>query len=62
MKKLKLALEDLAVDSFSTLAETTGRGTVDGREAIPTLRPVCGSTLLVSDPTCCPCTPRYGEG
>ncbi|HEX8692104.1 MAG TPA: hypothetical protein VF746_06785 [Longimicrobium sp.] len=62
MKKLKLDLDGLAVDSFATLAGTAHRGTVDGREPRPTLETICGSTWLVSNPTCRPCTPRYQEG
>ena len=62
MRKLKLDLEALAIDSFSTAPEAAGiLGTVAARELQPTLKTVCGSTLLESNPTCCPCTPRYEE-
>lgn len=58
MTKLKLNLDDLAVDSFQTAArDAAGRGTVDAHEA-PTVKTVCAS-LLASNPTCCPCTPMY---
>ncbi|HEX8692106.1 MAG TPA: hypothetical protein VF746_06795 [Longimicrobium sp.] len=54
MRKLKLELEELAVDTFATLPETAGRGTVGAREEVPTLRTVCSPSLLDSNPTCCP--------
>jgi hypothetical protein len=58
MKKLKLDLEGLTVDSFATVAAPTLHpGTVEAREYRPTLRTVCDCTLLGTDPTCCPCTP-----
>ena len=60
MKKLKLQIESLAVDTFETGREGDGsRGTVAGHEVRPTLPNVCDRTLLVSNPTCCPCTPMY---
>ncbi|MFL5538895.1 MAG: hypothetical protein ACJ8J0_07880 [Longimicrobiaceae bacterium] len=60
MKKLKLDCEALAVDSFPTTRETcAGAGTVHAREWKPTLPGVCDQTLLGTNPTCCPCTPRY---
>ncbi|HEY0017845.1 MAG TPA: hypothetical protein VGC13_16140 [Longimicrobium sp.] len=59
MKKLKLNLDDLAVDTFRTATHgAAGQGTVDAHEAGQTLKTVCGS-LLASNPTCCPCTPMY---
>jgi hypothetical protein len=61
MKKLKLDLCALAVDTFVTFAVAGGSGTVAAREAQPTLKTFCGSTWLESNPTCCPCTPRYPE-
>jgi hypothetical protein len=57
MKKLKLEIESLAVDTFATADADRGRGTVDAHLVRPTLRTVCDETLLVSNPTCCPCTP-----
>lgn len=54
MKKLKLELDELAVDSFTIPAGAAARGTVDGHEEIPTLRTVCNPSLLDSNPTCCP--------
>lgn len=62
MKKLKLDCEALAVDSFPTLREAReDMGTVHAREWKPTLPGVCDRTLLASNPTCCPCTPRADE-
>ncbi len=60
MKKLKLEIESLTVDTFVTAhGADPGRGTVDGQELRPTLKTVCDQTLLASNPTCCPCTPMY---
>lgn len=57
MKKLKLEMESLKVESFETGDETgPGRGTVRGNQ-IPTLKYVCPDTVLRTNPTCCPCTP-----
>lgn len=59
MRKLKLNLDDLAVDTFRTAGHGAAwRGTVDGHEAAPTVKTVCAS-LLASNPSCCPCTPMY---
>lgn len=55
MKKLRLSLDDLAVDTFHTaLPGASAQGTVDGRSA--TAKPLCLPTLK-TDLTCCPCTP-----
>jgi hypothetical protein len=61
MKKLKLDVEGLTVDSFATAADAVAQpGTVEAQEIRPTLRTVCGNeTWLVSNPTCCPCTPMF---
>ena len=57
MAKLRLALDDLAVETFlAGESATPWRGTVDAHAA-PTLKTVCERTLLASNPTCCPCTP-----
>lgn len=57
MAKLRLALDDLTVDTFPTGENAISwRGTVDAYAA-PTLKTVCDRTLLASNPTCCPCTP-----
>ncbi|HET7462363.1 MAG TPA: hypothetical protein VFJ82_14005 [Longimicrobium sp.] len=61
MKKLKLDVDALAVESF-TAAERPGvLGTIGGNQAQPTIKTFCGSTWLESNPTCCPCTPRDAE-
>ncbi len=57
MSKLKLQIEELAVETFETGRETElFRGTVRANE-IPTYKTVCPGTLLATNPTCCPCTP-----
>ena len=65
MKKLKLDLDSLAVDTFSTQPRAAeARGTVRGREWSPSLfYPQCNSNNLVclTYPTGCPCTPRAGD-
>ncbi|HEX2077897.1 MAG TPA: hypothetical protein VHG08_09315 [Longimicrobium sp.] len=56
MSKLKLQIEELAVETFETGDTDSFRGTVRGNE-IPTLKTICPGTLLATNPTCCPCTP-----
>ena len=57
MSKLRLSLDDLAVDTFQTADEGVSlRGTIHGNEAT---KPVCTVPTLKTDLTCCPCTPRY---
>lgn len=52
MKKLKLAMEELAVESFATSAESRGRGTV---EAHNTFRGnTCGAENTCGPETCPP--------
>jgi hypothetical protein len=55
MKKLKLQMEDLAVESFPTSKVEGRMGTVQGQEMVPT--PPYLSCQLWSKPTDCPCTP-----
>lgn len=56
MNKLKLQVDELAVDTFDTgLAEPHRRGTVDAHGATPKI--VCDISTLKTDMTCCPCTP-----
>ena len=56
MNKLRLNLEDLAVDTFHTAArDGAWKGTVNAHAA-DTFKTLCAS-LLASNPTCCPCTP-----
>lgn len=60
MNKLKLQVEELAVDSFETgRTGEPARGTVQANEDQPTVKYVCDWTLLGTNPTCCPCTPAY---
>lgn len=61
MKKLALDLDTLSVDSFATGDAADARGTVAAHGLRPTLNTICDRTLLVSNPTCCPCTPRHLE-
>jgi hypothetical protein len=56
MKKLRLNLDHLAVDTFQTAPrDGAWKGTVDAHGA-ETVKTLCAS-LLASNPTCCPCTP-----
>ena len=59
MKKLKLEIESLAVDTFDTGRDAEWGGTVQGHAERPTVKTICDPTLLASNPTCCPCTPMY---
>lgn len=62
MKKLTLDCETLAVESFPTTREMhEGAGTVHAHAWQRTLVALCDRTLLATNPTCCPCTPRAGE-
>ena len=62
MKKLRLEIENLAVDSFATADEAESlAGTVEGREmrtefTCNQTTPYCKTIL-----TYCPCTPRWEE-
>ncbi len=56
MNKLRLSLDDLAVDTFQTGEDRPlQRGTVDAHQS--TLKPLCSFASLKTDLTCCPCTP-----
>ena len=56
MIKLRLSLDELAVESFQTGEDPMPRqGTVDAHEATP--KPICAIPTLKTDLTCCPCTP-----
>jgi hypothetical protein len=60
MQKLKLDCDRLTVESFPTSAEETdGVGTVHARGWLATVNAAgCNlTTLLRTNPTCCPCTP-----
>lgn len=57
MKKLKLTVEALAVDSFATGSEDGPIGTVQGQELVPSApHPTCAPLTRLTD---CPCTPAY---
>jgi hypothetical protein len=56
MKKLKLRMDALAVESFPTRDVEDAMGTVQGRE-IPTPPYFTCSPCLGTRPTNCPCTP-----
>lgn len=56
MNKLRLSLDELAVDTFQTGEDRPlQRGTVDARQS--TLKLICSIGTLKTDLTCCPCTP-----
>ncbi|HEX6747208.1 MAG TPA: hypothetical protein VF092_07895 [Longimicrobium sp.] len=55
MRKLKLDLETLSVDSFATAPEDGAPGSVEAHEMLDTSP--YAKTIL----TYCPCTPRWGE-
>ncbi|HEU0302870.1 MAG TPA: hypothetical protein VFR37_25640 [Longimicrobium sp.] len=58
MRKLRLRLDELAVDTFQTGdAEVPRLGTVDAHEATPKI--ICSIPTLKTDLTCCPCTPMF---
>ncbi|HYW12645.1 MAG TPA: hypothetical protein VE871_11840 [Longimicrobium sp.] len=56
MKKLKLTVEALAVESFPTGEAEGWTGTVEGQEVPTPPHLTCG---LLTKPTHCPCTPRF---
>jgi hypothetical protein len=58
MKKVKLQIHDLTVESFPTNKADGEHGTVEGQEVKPTPPYVgcVGLTRLTYD---CPCTPAY---
>jgi hypothetical protein len=63
MKKLRLEIENLAVDSFATADEAESlAGTVEGRE-MPSGEFTCNRTTPYCKTilTYCPCTPRWEE-
>ena len=55
MRKLKLDLESIAVDSFATAPEAGEPGSVEAHEMIDT------SPYKQTRLTYCPCTPRWEE-
>jgi hypothetical protein len=56
MNKLKLRMDELAVESFPTSDANGGLGTVKGQE-IPTPPYFTCKPCLLTRPTDCPCTP-----
>lgn len=57
MKKLTLNVDELAVESFAAEREPEAAvGTVEGREAAPTLLDLCTKMTGL-----CPCTPRADQ-
>lgn len=57
MNKLRLDLDDLVVDTFSTGNAASVRGTVQAHAE--TLKVICDIRTLKTDMTCCPCTPMF---
>jgi hypothetical protein len=58
MKKLKLRIDELTVDTFQPgAADEPHRGTVDAHAVTPKI--ICGVPTLKTDLTCCPCTPMF---
>jgi len=55
MRKLRLDLETIAVDSFATAPEAGAPGSVEAHEMLDTSP--YAKTIL----TYCPCTPRWEE-
>lgn len=57
MKKLRLAVEALTVESFPTGDQESLLGTVEANELVPT--PPYFTCPIGTKPTNCPCTPAY---
>lgn len=60
MKKLRLTLEALEVESFSTVVGEGTRGTVEGRASVGMYSDCCPRT--VSEPVACLCMTHELEG
>jgi hypothetical protein len=57
MRKLKLEIGELAVETFAADADAgTDAGTVEGQELAPTLLKLCTAMTGL-----CPCTPRAAD-
>jgi hypothetical protein len=57
VNKLKLQMDQLAVESFSIGDADRQIGTVEAREMVPTApHPTCAPLTRLTD---CPCTPAY---
>jgi hypothetical protein len=64
MKKLRLEIDNLSVDSFATVAEAESpAGTVEGREMLASGEFTCNRTTPYCKTilTYCPCTPRWEQ-
>lgn len=60
MKKLKLEIDALTVDTFEPGRKTGGAGgTVQAHGDQQTVKIVCQVSTLKTDLTCCPCTPMF---
>ena len=60
MKKLKLEIDELAVESFVAGDGAVERGTVEARGDDASLGTVaCVKETLATRMTCCPCTPAF---
>ena len=60
MRKLKLEIEELAVESFVAGDGAAPRGTVEARGDDYTLETLdCVKETLATRMTCCPCTPAF---
>lgn len=58
MKKLRLGIDELSVESFPTSSADGGMGTVHGQEVPTPPYATCTCKLcLGTRPTDCPCTP-----
>ena len=55
MEKLRLDLDELAVDSFETSREAAARGTVNAHAAYTNTRPTCVYHCTYLGPTCEAC-------
>ena len=58
MKKMKLEMDGLAVESFPTATIEAARGTVEGQARIPSVYPYCthGTYPCNTSLSMCPCT------
>lgn len=58
MKKLRLEMDELAVESFPTAAPEEAGGTVEAREMNPSVYPYCthGTYPCKTSLSMCPCT------
>ena len=62
MRKLRLDVEALSVDSFRTTRTTDARGTVNGNAAYTNTRPTCWYHCTYLGPTCEACVREAPAG